>query len=407
MSPQSSAGSSPLPAFLNLHMDDMYFRGMQEDWGEAHPLRGREPVPGSILLNSNDYLGLARNPAILRAQSEALLVGGQGALMSSAFLGAGSPHDALERRLAAFLGHESVLLTQSGWAVNVGFVQSIAGPNIPVYFDMMVHASFHEGIRSAGAPSIPFLHNDVEHLCDQIHENGPGIVLAESVYSTDGSLSPLPDLTRAAAELGCVVVIDESHSLGTQGSHGEGLVALLQLHPWVHAVTSSLSKAFVGRGGLIACSTKLREFVRFTSLPAIFSSALLQHEIAGLAAALDVIRAADERRRLLRENTNTLRKGLDELGYFVSSGSEQIIALEPGRPDFTLALRDALEARGVFGAVFCPPATAKNRSIVRLSVHSDLSANDLDRVLAVCAEIREEVRLDEWRSTRKRQINPA
>ncbi len=388
---------------MTLHMDDRYFSGKQKDWGEAHPLRGREPGPGSILLNSNDYLGLARNPTILHKQSDALLVAGQGALMSSAFLGPGSPHDALERSLAAFLGHEGVLLTQSGWTANIGLVQSTAGPNIPVYFDMMVHASFHEGIRSAGARGIPFQHNDVEHLYDQIRENGPGIVLAESVYSTDGSLSPLPDLTRTAAELGCVVIIDESHSLGTHGSQGEGLVASLQLHPWVHAVTSSLSKAFVGRGGLIACSAKLREFVRFTSLPAIFSSALLRHEIAGLEAALDVIRADDERRRRLRDNANALRRRLDELGYFVASGSEQLIALEPGRPDFTLALRDALEARGVFGAVFCPPATAKNRSIVRLSVHSELSANDLDRVFAVCTEIREEIRLNEWRSTRKRR----
>lgn len=391
---------SELPDFLVKRMEMCYFRRVRDDWGGRHLLRGLQPGPGSILLNSNDYLSLSRHPEIVGAHQAAQ---GQGTFMSAVFLRRDNACELLEAELAGFLGHAASMLCQSGWAANTGLLQSVAGPGDPVYFDMMSHASLLEGARSAGARQILFRHNDVEDMCDQIREGGPGIVVAESVYSTDGALCPLADLTRAAAEMGCMVVIDESHSLGTHGEHGEGLVASLRLHPWVHVVTASLSKAFVGRGGLLACPKDLCEYLRFTSLPAIFSSALLDHEISCLATALKVIRSEPQRRRRLWINSRRLRSGLDALGYAVSSGTEQIIALEPGRESMTMDLRDALEARGIFGAVFCPPATPMNRAIVRLSVHSGLQDSDMEAVLAACAEIRELVRLEDWRSSRRRR----
>lgn len=121
-----------------------------------------------------------------------------------------------------------------------------------MYLDKMAHASFREGILSARADA-PFRHNDVENLCDQIRQRGPGLVVADSVYSTHGTRC---GLTRWAPRF------------AWRGARG------LQLQPWVHAVTASLSKAFAGRGGLVACDPVLAESLRFTSVPAIFSSAL-------------------------------------------------------------------------------------------------------------------------------------
>ena len=396
-----------LPDFLRQSMDDVYFRRFREDWGGRNLLRGLQPGSSAICLNSNDYLNLARHPEIVGAHRTALDEQGQGTFMSGVFSRPGHVYELLEVELASFLGHEAVMLCQSGWAANTGLIQCLAGPDRPVYFDMMSHASLFEGARSGGARSFAFRHNDVEHMCDLIRAGGPGVVVAESVYSTDGSLGPLAELTRAAAELGCVVVIDESHSLGTHGDSGEGLVASLQVHSWVHVVTASLSKAFVGRGGIVACHKDLVEYLRYTSRPAIFSSACLEHEIAGLAATLSVIRSVPERRRLLRGHAHALRSGLDALGYAVSSGTEQIIALEPGRESLTMVLRDALESRGIFGAVFCPPATAKNRALVRFSVHSALQNGDIEAILAVCADIREVVQVENWRSTRRHRRSKA
>lgn len=392
--------NSQLPDFVSRRMEVVYLRRVREDWGGQHLFRGRRPGPGAIRLDTNDYLDLTAAPEMAAAHAKALSTRDRGALMSAVFQ-QGGPQERLEADLAAFLGHPAVMLCQSGFAANIGLIQSVASPGVPVYLDMMAHASLREGVLSAGADAVVFRHNDVEDLCDKVRQRGPGLVVADSVYSTHGALCPLATLTRAAAEMGCFVVIDESHALGTHGSHGEGLVASLQLQPWVHAVTGSLSKAFAGRGGIVACDAVLAEFLRFTSVPAIFSSALPQQDLAPLDAALTLIRGADGQRQRLHSNATRLRSGLHDLGYFVSSGTEQIIALEPGREPLALTLYNALAAHDIFGAIFCPPATARNRATLRLSVHCALREEELHRILAACAEIRDEVKLSEWRSTRR------
>ncbi|MEJ7806471.1 MAG: hypothetical protein WKG03_11210, partial [Telluria sp.] len=115
------------------------------------------------------------------------------------------------------------------------------------------------------------------------------------------------------------------------------------------------------------CSSHFKGYFLSASRPAIFSSCLLEHELAWFDAALDFIAGADARRSVLHATARTVRAGLAELGYNVDDGTEQIIALEAGPEPKTLVLRKALERRGIYGAVFCAPATAKNRSLVRLT----------------------------------------
>ena len=142
--------------------------------------------------------------------------------------------------------------------------------------------------------------------------------------------------------------------------------------------------------------------------PAIFSSCLLGHELAWFNAALSFIQDADIRRERLRLVTKRLRQSLTDLGYNVADGTEQIIALEAGPEEKTLILRNALQQRDIFGAVFCAPATAKNKSMVRLTLNSSLTDVEIDYIIKVCAEIREKVDLQNWSSTirSKRAASP-
>ena len=263
--------------------------------------------------------------------------------------------------------------------------------------------SLWEGIRSAGAPGVMFHHNDPEHLERQILRHGPGVILVDTVYSTNGSVCPLRDIADIAAARGCVLIADESHSLGTHGPNGEGLVVELGLADRVHFRTASLAKAFAARAGFIACAAHFSEYFKFESRPAIFSSTLLPQEVAGLAATLEVIRTEGWRREKLYANSAYLRAGLEGLGYNLNGSRSQIISLESGTEQQTIVLRDALEARGVFGSVFCAPATPKNRSMVRLSLHCDLGRDELDRVLGACGDIRSNTGFDQWPSTRRRR----
>jgi len=369
--------------------------------GKPLVLGNKVPDYGSIILQSNDYLNVSKHPDITRAQVSMLEDVGRELVMSAVFLHEGSDKSVFEKSMAGFAGFESSVLCQSGWAANVGLMQVIGDEDTPVYIDFYTHMSLWEGIKTCGATPYPFRHNDVGHMERLIREHGPGIVLVDSLYSTIGDIAPLQDIVAVAERYGCVSVIDESHSLGVYGNNGAGLVSELGLTDRVHFITASLAKTFAGRAGIIICSEHFAHYYPYLAYPAIFSSALLPHEIAGLQATLKVIMEADERRAALHGHSKFLRERLDVLGYNIMSQS-QIIAIESGLEDDTEVFRDAIEERDVFGSVFLTPATPKNRSLMRFSLHSGLKKDELEYVLKVCEEIRDEVNMWEWKSTKRK-----
>lgn len=393
------------PDFLRRQVD-VYYQDRVAPWGGGHIMIGRVPGDDAVRLVSNDYLSMARHPEVIEAQCRVLEGADSALLMAAVFLHGDNPQARFEQEMAQWMHAEAAVLSQSGWAANTGLIQSIAGPDVPCYIDMFAHASLWEGIRSAGACAHAFRHNAPEHLDSLLRRHGPGVVIVDSVYSTSGSIAPLHDIVEVAERHGAVIVVDEAHSLGTHGPEGRGLVVELGLTSRVHFRTASLAKAFAGRAGIVTCSERIAEFLKYTANPAIFSSGLLPHELAGLEATLHVIARSDDRRRRLHRNADYLRSGLSELGYNLELSEAQILGLEAGPELATMKLRDALEARGVFGSVFCAPATPKNRSLIRFTVNSDLTHAELDRVIDVCAEIRDEVGLKHWHSTRRRRHAP-
>lgn len=392
------------PAFLTPKVNDYFQRRLNALWGGQHPLKGRTPGAGAIKMCTNDYLCLAHNAVIMSAEIAALQEGGHGDSVSRVWLH--HTQDVIstfEQRVAKLLGAGGAVLCSSGYTANVGLIQSFARPGAPVYLDQKAHISLWEGVKSAGALPIAFRHNDAGHLRRQLEKHGPGLVAVDALYSTDGDICPLLDIVEAVEHFAAALIVDETHSFGTQGPGGAGLVAEMGLAHRVHFRTFGLSKAVAARGGMIACSERHAEFFRYEALPTIFSTSVLPHEVAGYNAVLDVVAGEPWRRERLAQNHSRLRQGLDALGYNVDASKAQIIALEAGDIVQTTLLRDALETRGVFGAIFFPPATPDNRCLIRFTANCGLSDTDLDRVLAVCDEIRDEVRMKEWRSTRRKR----
>ena len=399
MEPSTSSDPREIP-FLAERVERYYRERAVNPVTGGHILKGRIPSADDVLLTSNDYLSLARHPEIVEAQRRSLRDEGHGIPRSSVFVFGEAPLRCLEREIAAATQSEDALVTQSGWCANTGLLQSIASPETPVYIDMFAHMSLWEGVKSAGATARPFRHNSVESLRKLTAKHGPGVVVVDSLYSTNGDVCPLPEIVEAGREAGCVIVVDEAHSLGVFGNQGEGMVAELGLAEQVHFRTASLSKAYAARGGLILCSARHAEYLRYQSLPAIFSSGLLAHEIAGLRATVGVIARERYRREKVLRNAVALRTRLSALGYDIGQDSTQIIALVAGAEHLTIQLRDALEARGVFGSVFCDPATPRNRSLVRFTLNADLTAEDIERIARVCAEVRSEVDTEQWPQSR-------
>lgn len=391
-----------LPDFVARRVDRFHNERVAIDWGGRHILRGRQPGPDALMLQSNDYLAIAGHREIVEAQRDALAEGGLGMMMSALFQqDDGQPLHRVEAELARAVGSEDGILAQSGFAANVGLIQSIAAERVPVYIDVLAHASLWEGIRSAGAKAVSVLHNDPAHLERQVLRNGPGVIVVDAVYSTNGSLAPLVDIADIAQAHGCVLVVDESHSLGTHGSRGEGLVASMGLNDRVHFITASLAKAYCSRAGFIACTTRFKDYFGCEALPAIFSSSLLPHELAGLSASHRVIQTEGWRRQRLRQITRYVREELTTLGYPIGDGTEQIVAFEAGQEILTGHVRDVMERHGVFGSVFSAPATTVNRSLLRLTLNAGMSDDDVERLISVCRTARSELQLDAWSATRR------
>lgn len=376
----------------------------EEDWKRKFVTHGVAPGPNAVRLDGNDYLSVTGHPEIVQSQLDALRCNREFVVQSGVFQLDGSPTSRFEAALASFVGKEGALLCQSGYTANLGLIQVVADPQTPVYVDSLAHMSLWEGVRASGATAHAFRHNDPGHLDRMIARNGGGgLVIVDSVYSTTGALCPLEAMVDVAEKHGCMILVDESHSLGTHGPQGRGLCAGLGLTHRVHFITASLAKAFAGRAGFFTLPDELRPYLMCHSFPSIFSSCLLPHEIAGLAATLGVVQRSDEARRKLREVTARLRGTLGELGYPIQHGSEQIIALEAGPEVDTLALRDAIEARGVFGAVFCAPATSRNRSMVRLTLNASLTDAELTHVENVARDLAPVVKPWNWPIARRLQ----
>ncbi|MCP3797690.1 quorum-sensing autoinducer CAI-1 synthase [Allokutzneria sp. A3M-2-11 16] len=369
-----------MDAAVRLRADEFYRTNyLGEDDGRG--LFGHVPLgPDAILLHSNDYLDIGRHPRIVEAQIASLREVGSGALMSGVYLQDDDPQPVLQRRLAQHVGAESVLLCQSGWAANTDLLQAIARPGDTVFVDSKAHQSLREGVRIAGATPVKWRHNTPEHLDRRIRSKGPGIIVVDSIYSLNGTICPLADIVAVAREHGCVLVVDESHSLGVYGPDGGGLVHQLGLAGEVDFVTASLSKAFVTRAGLIACANRFTDYIRYTGPQAIFSSALLPHDLAGLSAVLDVVSSEEERRLRLHKVAERVRGTLLAAGVDINGSQAQIISLVAGEELQAMRLRDELDHLGVHGSIFIPPATSEGGSLLRLSLHAGLGDADVDRI---------------------------
>ncbi|MEZ9764453.1 CAI-1 autoinducer synthase [Vibrio splendidus] len=377
--------TKPLPSFieerLNFYIQDL----ITQNESQKHLVLGKRPKRNAVVMQSNDYLALSHNKTIQEAHQAAIREHDDNVVMSAIFLQDEQSKPAFETELANYVGMESCLLSQSGWAANIGLLQTICPSGTPVYIDFFAHMSLWEGIRAASALAHPFMHNNMNHLRKQLERHGSGVIVVDSVYSTIGTIAPLRDIYEMAQAFDCAVVVDESHSLGTHGENGAGLVHALGLTNQVDFITVSLAKTFAYRAGAILGPKQLSETLPFVAYPAIFSSTVLPQEVVRLEKTLEVIKGAEDKREALFKRAKSLTTGLKRIGFNIRSES-QIVALECGSERNTERVRDFLEERDVFGAVFCRPATGKNKNIIRFSVNADMTPRDIDHVLTVCHE---------------------
>ena len=380
---------------------DEFYNQRSIPHGGRNIMVSRAPGVGDVLLNDNDYLGLANDNRINIAQCEEIMRSGSGVQMSGIFLmERDHPQRDFETAIAEFLGFEDAILCQSGFDANVGLMHLVLNLYFKrlnyrpdVYMDIQTHMSLISGAKQTQSNLRMFYHNDPCSLEREIQKNyspgKPGVIIIDSLYSGDGSIAPLVEISEIAHNYNFVLVVDESHSLGTHGPNGAGLCAEHKIKP--DFITASLAKAFALNGGVVLCDKERYVFpYRSLSLPSVFSSSATPHTAARASKTLEIIQKEEWRRDKLHRNADFLRKGLRDIGIDIGDSQSQIISIICGEEKKAVALRDQLETEGVFVSLFVWPATSRNRALIRLSVNISHEPDDLRRVLDVFAKVTQE-----------------
>jgi glycine C-acetyltransferase/8-amino-7-oxononanoate synthase len=354
-------------------------------------LDGREV----LLLCSNDYLGLAADPRVREAAAEAALRWGAGAGASRLISGNMAPHTELEAALAAFKGYERALLFGSGYLANVGTIAALAGPGEVVFSDELNHASIIDGCRLARAETAIYRHNDVEHLESLLHDTAghPALIVTDGVFSMDGDVAPLAELLELARRYGARLMVDEAHATGVLGPGGRGTVAAAGLSGEVDVVMGTMGKALGAYGAYVCASAETVDYLVNRARPFVFSTAPPPPVVGAARAALGVLEAEPERVDRLLANARVLREALATEGLAAGASTTQIVPIEVGEAEPTMALCERALERGVFAQGIRPPTVPEGSSRLRFTVMATHEPADLRRAAHAVGEAAREIGL--------------
>ena len=347
-------------------------------------------VGGHPALNlcANNYLGLADHPALIRAAQAAMETDGYGMASVRFICGTQSAHRQLERRLASYLGKADAILFAACFDANGGLFEPLLGPEDAIISDALNHASIIDGVRLCKAKRYRYANSDMDELETRLKaaraEGARFIMIAtDGVFSMDGYLANLPEITRLAAERDALVMVDDCHATGFMGPQGRGTHAHHGVEEGVHILTGTLGKALGGAiGGYIAGPQAVVDLLRQRARPYLFSNSLPPAVVAAGLAALDLVEAGDDLRARLFENAAYWRAGLDRAGFELLEGEHPIIPVMLGDARLAQAMAARLFELGVYVSGFFFPVMPKGQARIRTQMSAGLTRADLDRALA-------------------------
>lgn len=356
------------------------------------PTVGIEGQGEVLLLCSNNYLGLAAHPEVVRGAQEALQRYGAGPASVRFICGTTDLHLRLEERLAAWVGTEAALTYASCWNANEGLLPALAGQGDVLLSDELNHASIIDACRLArGAERLVFRHGDMTDLEQKLAANGAArgrIIVTDGVFSMEGDLAPLPEIVALAERHDALVIVDDSHGLGVLGATGRGIAEHFGLVGRIDVITGTLGKALGGAaGGFVAGSRELIQYLMQRSRPQLFSNALPPAVLGAAIAALDVLEREPQRVRRLHENAAYMRQGLSARGYRPLAGASAIVPILVGDTAAAIALSERLYARGVFVVGFGYPVVPEGAARLRVQVSAAHTRAQLDRALAAFSDL--------------------
>jgi glycine C-acetyltransferase len=328
-----------------------------------------------INFNSNDYLGLSSNQAIIKnmvkefdeiSQCSSRLVGGNHLNIEK-----------LEQVLSKHRKTESSLVYTTGYSAVQGVISTLSDRDTTIFSDELNHASIIDGCRLGNAKIKIFRHNDTEHLLELLGGvSGKKILVTEGVFSIEGDMSNLNSICNFAKEFGVFTIVDDAHGDFVFGKNGSGTPSELKVNNLVDIHISSLSKALGCFGGYVACNEMVRDYLINRSRQFIFTSALPTHLCNSALYAISIAKKGILQRRLFN-NIRFLQNGLRKIGYDIGNSCSQIIPIHIGSENLAVKFADKLLQKGIFVHPMRFPTVKMGCAVLRLSLSASHTKEQL------------------------------
>jgi 8-amino-7-oxononanoate synthase len=357
---------------------------MDAQKGTTIRLDGRE----MIMLSSNDYLGLSFHPKVVEAGRAALLKWGTSTTGARPSNGSRTYHIELENKIAAFLGREACHIHAAGYLSCLSSVAAFAQKGDVILADKNVHSCLWDGIRLSNATVERFSHNNPDDLREVIataSSHSPKMLVIEGVYSMEGHIARLPELTEIAEEHGCFTVLDDAHGFGVLGRQGRGTVDHFGLNDSVDVICGSLSKSLASTGGFVAASRDVIEFLRTHSKQTIFSAAISPSQAAVAQASLETMQTEPEHLEKLWSNTKKYRAMLKGLGFDTWESETPAVPIVLGSKERVYPFWKALLEKGIFTVMATSPAVPAGKDLIRTAVSAMHTDEQLEKIAAAMA----------------------
>ncbi len=373
-----------------------YFRPIEENHDTEVVIEGRK----LLMFGSNSYMGLTNHPKVKEAAKKAIDRYGSSCSGSRFLNGTSQLHIELEERLADHLGKESALIFTTGFQTNLGTVASLTGRNGVIILDELDHASIIEGSRLSFSRVLKFAHNDMkdlEGILQSIQAEKIKMIVIDGVFSMEGDICNLPEITRLANKYEALVMVDDAHALGVIGEGGKGTANHFGLTEQVDIIMGTFSKSLASVGGFIASTEETVNYLKHHSRPMIFSASIPPSAVAAALAALEIIQTEPERQEALWTNTAYIVKALQELGFDLNTSETPIIPIYIRDNYLTFQFTQRLFEEGVFVNPVVSPAVKSDSSLIRLSIMATHTKNQLDEAIGKIEKVANELHVFEMK----------
>ncbi|MGG7597502.1 8-amino-7-oxononanoate synthase [Pseudomonas sp. WC1] len=348
-------------------------------------------VDGQPLLAfcSNDYLGLANHPEVIKAWRDGAERWGVGGGASHLVIGHSTPHHDVEEALAELTGRPRALLFSTGYMANLGAITALVGQGDTVLQDRLNHASLLDGGLLSGARFSRYLHNDPASLASRLEKaTGNTLVVTDGVFSMDGDCADLPALAKVACGRGAWLMVDDAHGFGTLGANGGGLVEHFGLGvDDVPVLIGTLGKACGTAGAFVAGSEDLIEALVQFARPYIYTTSQPPALACATLKALELLRRERWRREHLAALIQQFRTGAEQIGLTLMDSHTAIQPILIGDAGRALALSRLLHERGLLVTAIRPPTVPAGSARLRVTLsaaHSEAQVQLLLNALAEC-----------------------